>query len=617
MKEKSGTTQNISNMLNVYGIQLSAWYPAATLPQALGTIWSYANSFPEVSGNYKLVKIFWENEDANTICHEIKDPDVIFCSCYIWNWEKTYQAIQTIKEQYPYCLIVIGGPEPRYEVEWMKKHPEVDVLIPYYGETVFKNVLIENIGSKDFSSLAGVITKHSYNRNHIYPEFHEIPSPYLNGLFDDLLKNKRHDTLGVRCVFESNRGCPYSCTFCDIGSTAYQKVKQFDMDRCFQELEWITKNNISAVDVADANFGIFPRDEEIIDALIEFKNKHNWKGRFLPTWSKTKGDRIVRLAKKVIHNGLDTIFGLSLQSLNQETLDNVKRKNAFTLEEMSDIIKDMNDSDIAVYTELVFPMPGDTYQNFKSGMENLLDLNRTFNKFQINQLSLLNNAEFNDPGYNKKFNLKWSNIQGFTKHYYGDKFTDNICTATSTMNVDEVFESLFLVKSFYKPMYFYGVVQGTCDTLHGLGIENRSSILNKSYDFLKTKNWFKEHKEECRDHYFSAIYQKSHYGWNVLEDKMNFFPEYAVSHMRYIENNIHEHLKEVFPEYSELIDLDYHTLWKGKKETIELEVYNYKPGIWLLSDEREYDREKYLSDIYITGRFDNRWKKQSIKNVND
>jgi hypothetical protein len=97
---------------------------------------------------------------------------------------------------------------------------------------------------------------------------------------------------------------------------------------------------------------------------------------------------------------------------------------------------------------------------------------------------------------------------------------------------------------------------------------------------------------------------------------MNFFPEYAASHMRYIENNIHEHLKEVFPEYSDLIDLDYHTLWKGKKETIELEVYNYNPGIWLLSDEREYDREKYLSDIYITGRFDNRWKKQVIKNVN-
>jgi len=599
-------------MLNTYAIQLSNWYPSSTLPQAIGTLWGYVSQFDSIVSNYNLVKTFWENEDVETVVNEIVDPDVIICSCYIWNWERTNLIIQTVKEQYPDCLIIIGGPEPEYSVEWMQNHLHVDVLIPYYGEIVLADVLEKNIHSKDFSNIQGIITKDFYNKKLNTINLDEVPSPFLNGFFGNLIKNKRPETKTVRCVFESNRGCPYSCTFCDIGSTAYQKVKKFEMQRILDELEWIVTNGVTVVDVADANFGIFPRDEEIVDALIELKQKHNWQGKFLPTWSKARGDRVLRCAKKIIHGGLDSIFGLSLQSLNQQTLDNVKRMNAFTLSEMSDIIKDMNESNIAVYTELVFPMPGDTYQNFKSGMEELIDLPYTFNKFQINQLSKLNNAEFSDRAYNDRFEINWANIRGFTKHYHGDKFTDNICISTNDMSEEDVFESLFLVKSFYKPVYFYGILQNTCNTLHQQGLQSRSSIINQSYEFLQTKTWFKEHKQECKQHYFDAIKNKKHYGWNIMSDPLYFFPEYAVSHINYLDNNIHEVLKERFPQYHQLIDVDYYSMWKGKKQKVSYDVNDYIPGTWTFEDSRETDKEDYYNIIYITGRFDDRWKMEKI-----
>lgn len=599
-------------MLNTYAIQLSNWYPSSTLPQAIGTLWGYVSQFDNIASNYNLVKTFWENEDVETVVNEIVDPDVIICSCYIWNWERTNLIIQTVKEKHPNCLVIIGGPEPEYSVEWMQNHLHVDVLIPYYGEIVLAEVLERNIHSNDFSNIQGIITKDFYNTKLNTINLDEVPSPFLNGFFGNLIKNKRPETRTVRCVFESNRGCPYSCTFCDIGSTAYQKVKKFEMQRILDELEWIVTNGVTVVDVADANFGIFPRDEEIVDALIELKQKHNWQGKFLPTWSKARGDRVLRCAKKIIHGGLDSIFGLSLQSLNQQTLDNVKRMNAFTLAEMSDIIKDMNESNIAVYTELVFPMPGDTYQNFKSGMEELIDLPYTFNKFQINQLSKLNNAEFSDKAYNDKFEINWANIRGFTKHYHGDKFTDNICVSTNDMSEEDVFESLFLVKSFYKPIYFYGILQNTCNTLHQQGIQSRSSIINQSYEFLQTKTWFKEHKQECKQHYFDAIKNKKHYGWNIMSDPLYFFPEYAVSHINYLDNNIHEVLKERFPQYHQLIDVDYYSMWKGKKQKVSYDVNDYIPGTWTFEDSRETDKEDYYNIIYITGRFDDRWKMEKI-----
>lgn len=599
-------------MNNVYAIQLSNWYPSATLPQAIGTLWSYAQQFESINNSYKMVKTFWENENAQTVIDEIVDPDVILCSCYIWNWERTNIALKEIKNKYPQCLVIIGGPEPKYSVEWMQQHNHVDILIPYYGEEVLVDVLKTNLQTKDFLEVEGIITKDFYNRKRNTINLEEVPSPYLNGFFGNLVENKRDETRTVRCVFESNRGCPYSCTFCDIGSTAYAKVKKFGMHRVLDELEWIVKNGVTVIDVADANFGIFDRDEEIVDALIDLKKKHNWKGKFLPTWSKARGDRVLRCAKKLIHGGLDSIFGLSLQSLNQQTLDNVKRTNAFTLQEMSDIIKDMNESDIAVYTELVFPMPGDTYANFKSGMEELIDLPHTFNKFQINQLSKLNNAEFSSNEYNEKFEINWANIRGFTKHYHGDEFTDNICTSTSSMSEDDVFESLFLIKSFYKPIYFYGILQNTCNTLHTLGIEKRSTLINESYKFLQTKTWFNEHKQECKDHYFSAIKNQTHYGWNIMSDPLYFFPEYAISHINYLKNNIHDVLKERFPQYHELIDIDYYSMWKGTSQKIEYQVENYAPGNWTFSDSRETNKEDYYNTIYIAGRFDDRWKMEEI-----
>jgi radical SAM superfamily enzyme YgiQ (UPF0313 family) len=555
--------------------------------------------------NFQLKRVFWENESAKDIIENITDPDILFCSCYVWNWNTTYEVIKYIKSLYPNCLIVIGGPEPHYSVEWMNKHKEVDILIPYYGEQVFQNVLKEYNNGKNYDNLDGIITQKVYNKSLPIINYDIIPSPYLNGFFDILLKNKREETKAVRCVFESNRGCPYSCVFCDIGNLAYQKVKKFDLDRCKSELEWIVNNKIDVIDVADANFGIFPRDEEIVDTLIELKNNKKWNGRFLPTWSKAKGDRVLRLGKKVVQNKLDSIFGLSLQSLNKDTLSAIKRVNAFDLDEMSVIVEDMNESGVDVYTELIFPMPGDTLENFKEGIYKLLDMPKTFNKFQINQLSQLTNTEFNSKDYNTIHGMKWANIKGFTRHYYGIGSEDTIAIATNDISVEDTFEGLFFSKCIVIPFYFYGIIRSLSDTLHKQGIK-RSDVIKTIESNLEKLNWFIDFKNEMKKHYMEAIEGKREFGFTMLEDKNNFFGEFAIAHRTYIDNNIHSILKEIFPVQKDIIDYDYFSLWKGVPETIEFNGY-------IFSDNRNMSYDSYCKELYIIGRFDDRWKKKVIK----
>ena len=46
-------------------------------------------------------------------------------------------------------------------------------------------------------------------------DFDKVPSPYLVGIFDDLIKeNPKERWLAS---WETNRGCPFSCTYCDWG----------------------------------------------------------------------------------------------------------------------------------------------------------------------------------------------------------------------------------------------------------------------------------------------------------------------------------------------------------------------------------------------------------------
>lgn len=596
----------------VYAIQLSNWHPSASLPQAIGTIWSYAAADDDISKNYSLIDVFWQEESVDEVVENIVSPDILMCSCYVWNWEKTDQIIKIVKEKYPQCLVVIGGPEPKYSTEWMLEHSCVDVLVAYYGEVTFKNILKDHLnGKRDFDHIPGVVTRTANNKDRaVYPVLDEIPSPYLTGFFDNLLTHKRPDTTSVRAVYETNRGCPYSCLYCDMGAKEYQKVKQFSTERCVLELEWMVKNNIIVIDVADSNFGVFPRDEIFVDTLIDLKNKYDYKGSFMPTWSKTRGKHILKLGKKIIQSGLDTMYNISIQSTNSETLDLVRRTNAFKFEELSEVIGDLNNEGVMVYTDLIFPMPGDTAENFKTGLGRLLDLEHTFNKIQMNHLSRISNTPLNSPTTDN-FKIEWATIKGNSKHYHGDNVKDTLAVASRSLSREEVFESNFIAKCVYQPFYYYGLSRNLCDILHKNQILTRSQVIDRILHELHSVPWFKFFKEELKEHYFSALNNKTHFG-HKLDETEQYYPEYAKAYMTYSKNNIFDHISNVFFEYLEIVDYDKNSQWFNQKKDLSVEYKTWNKGVWTFKDPRVIPLNNYLSKLFIRGRFTDEWKVQTI-----
>ena len=72
-------------------------------------------------------------------------------------------------------------------------------------------------------------------------------------------------------MIETNRGCPYHCTFCDWGTLIYSKIAKLPLERVFDEIDWLSRSGISDVMPADANFGIFAdRDGQIGDRFPDW-----------------------------------------------------------------------------------------------------------------------------------------------------------------------------------------------------------------------------------------------------------------------------------------------------------------------------------------------------------
>ncbi len=68
-----------------------------------------------------------------------------------------------------------------------------------------------------------------------------LPSPVLTGLFDGFIP-AGGERAGL--ILETNRGCPYGCTFCDWGSATLSRIRQFDLDRVFAELDWCAEHHL-------------------------------------------------------------------------------------------------------------------------------------------------------------------------------------------------------------------------------------------------------------------------------------------------------------------------------------------------------------------------------------
>jgi radical SAM superfamily enzyme YgiQ (UPF0313 family) len=377
------------------------------LPYATGLLQVYVEKYARHPGRYKFrLPVYSRRLVDETVAH-LLGADVIGFSTYVWNIRISLEVARRIKVRRPQTLIVFGGPQvPDRAEEFLRQNTFIDIAVHGEGEAIFLG-LLENFPSRTWEGVPSI----SYIQNGQFihnpraerlKDISVIPSPYLEGAFDALIEANPQERWLV--LWETNRGCPFRCTFCDWGSAIAAKVSQFEIDRLVKEVDWFASKKIEFIFCCDANYGMLPRDYDITQYVAETKEKYGYPKALSVQNTKNSTERAYKVQKLLSDAGLNKGVSLSLQSVDPMTLEAIKRDNIST-ESYQELQRRFTRDRVETYSDLILGLPGETYDSFVEGVAKVIE-NGQHNRIQFNNLSILPNAEMGDPEYQKKYGME-------------------------------------------------------------------------------------------------------------------------------------------------------------------------------------------------------------------
>jgi len=400
-------------MSNLYINQFNPAGERNLLPLAAGLLTASVrnDSFLNEAFNVKLICF---RDDLTQILGKYEDPAIMAFSLYTWNFNLSMIVAKRVKENYPNIKIIMGGPStPRNSGDihtFFLRYSFVDFVVHGEGELTFVDLLTTIKKDGDYSSVMGISFRDErlLTQVRITPSrprigsLSEIPSPFLTGVFDELLETDRHRITGT--VWESNRGCPFKCTFCDWGQATQSKVMVHDSKRLIEELNWISERKIPYIFSADANFGIKRNDINIAEHIGQLYRNTGYPHYMMVNWTKNSHEKTINIADTLKRSGVGFMVTLSMQSFHQETLEAIKRSN-ISLDTFDILKKEYNRRGIDTYSELLLGLPGETYESFTNGLTKVLSPLPT-DHFALYLCVVLPNAEMADPDYRELHGLE-------------------------------------------------------------------------------------------------------------------------------------------------------------------------------------------------------------------
>jgi len=383
------------------------------LPLVSGLLQSYAETFPDIREHFQFMPFLFVREPLDKVLLQYENPSVAAFSVFMWNEQLSLRMAEEIKRRFPDCLVVFGGQQvPAEAVDYLAQHPYVDVAVRGEGEEIFAALLQRLIESRELDSVPDVTWRHPATgriisnppRATVEPDLDRYPSPYLNGIFDELMKH--YPQVNFQAIIQTNRGCPFTCAYCAWHKSS--KVRLFSRERVAREIEWCGKNRIAYVFNADANFGIHPRDIDVARMLADTKSRYGFPEKFRSCFTKNADDRIYELAMLLLANKLEKGITLSFQTLSETALRNIRRDN-IRLSTYQNLLGRFNAVNVPVYTELILGLPGETTESWIAGIEQILSSGLRGQLF-IYPCEVYPNSEMGDAGYRDRFGIRTRRI---------------------------------------------------------------------------------------------------------------------------------------------------------------------------------------------------------------
>jgi radical SAM superfamily enzyme YgiQ (UPF0313 family) len=350
-----------------------------SLPINIGMIASYCI---KQFGNRVDITLFKYISDLEKAIFE-SPPDILGLSNYSWCQNVSQEMFKLFTEKNPNGLRIWGGPnfpiDMSSQKEFFGNFNFFDIYVPIDGEIGFSNIVEKSLLGNTHEirnntlnvPLDGCIIKNHEGRllyslgDTRIKNLDEIPSPYLTGLVDKFFDEN------LIPMLQTNRGCPFSCTFCTDGRDAVNMVNRFSKERIKAEINYIAthvKKNIHSMFISDLNFGMIPGDIETCECIKEVQEKYAYPHKLLTTTGKNNKKKIIESVKSLSGS---LSLSMSVQSMDEQVLKNIKRDNISTevMLELAPVIKENN---MTTTAEIILGLPGDTYESHLETIRKLI-----------------------------------------------------------------------------------------------------------------------------------------------------------------------------------------------------------------------------------------------------
>lgn len=375
------------------------------LPYIGAVLRGYAEMDETIRANYEFAGMWDGRPSPEEVVAQLDDPFLFGFSCYVFNFEWTMQVAKAVRQAFPRCIMIAGGPhvpdDPGnfFGRSFFDEYPWIDVLVHGEGEVPFVELLLAYLHDQpDLSGVAGISYRadgkaRTNPKGTKLPGVIELPSPWTAGYLDAQIERYREQGLPIDVLWETNRGCPYACSFCYWGTLDTNKIRTYTMERLEEEIRYFAEKQVDMVWVCDANFGILKRDLDIAKMLADSKLETGYPRYVAAHHGKNTSDVIYQIIRT--QQAADQLYGgvwMARQSASEDVLTAIKRPFAKGARERASEWKARFAADgTPVKVDLILGLPEETPESWFRGLGDLFR-DGFHEDVHIHYLSLLPNT---------------------------------------------------------------------------------------------------------------------------------------------------------------------------------------------------------------------------------
>jgi radical SAM superfamily enzyme YgiQ (UPF0313 family) len=348
----------------------------------------FRKHYPEYSEyiKWKPSILFRKTEDE--LCDFLikNEIDVLCVSLYVWNFQHCMTVLKNIKALYNRPLkILVGGPScDANKDNWEELYPFVDHFVVGQGEKAWANLALDFLGVKVLDSSTPNIV-HMLKKGELPPakqyeyEFirgiHYSPFIECEDLIHEIQAEYKDEDLAW--PYETQRGCPYHCSFCDWNGGQSNKTQKRKEISFIDEIDFMAKNNMCNIHISDANFGMWDVDVEIMKRMIYHNQNSGTDFNFISfNLSKIINDNYRQIMRMIIEYDFHNAWvKLSVQDVHDHVLKAINRPGNW--KEAKEVGLEMykefsvKKNFRKIFVELILGLPGQTIESYINNLDEL------------------------------------------------------------------------------------------------------------------------------------------------------------------------------------------------------------------------------------------------------